>query len=98
MGISPCSTPRWARAIPRSCTFLLTSGRFDPNDTTGAGETPLHAAVRVSRPDMVCHLIAHGAQPHLSNRDSHTPLDLARALSDPDLAALIEGDSCLPAK
>ena len=78
--------------------LLLTSGRFDPNDTTGVGETPLHAAVRVSRPDMVCHLIAHGALRHFPSRDFVTPAELARALSDPDLAALIEGESCLPAK
>ena len=78
--------------------LLLTSGRFNPNDTTEAGETPLHAAVRVSRPDMVCDLIAHGALRHFPNRDFITPPDLARALSDPDLAALIEGESCLPAQ
>ena len=78
--------------------LLLTSGKFGPNDTTVAGETPLHAAVRMGRPDMVCHLIAHGALSHFPNRDFITPLDLARALSDPDLAALIEGESCLPAK
>ena len=78
--------------------LLLTSGRFDPNATTGAGETPLHAAVRIGRPDMVCHLIAHGAQRHLPNRDAHTPVDLARDLSNPDLVALIEGDTCLPAE
>ena len=78
--------------------LLLTSGRFGPNDTTGAGETPLPAAVRMGRPDMVCHLIAHGAQRHFPNRDFITPLDLARDLSDPDLVALIEGDTCLPAE
>ena len=55
-------------------------------------------AGRNSRPDIVCRLLTHGALSHLPNRDSHTPLDLARALSDPDLAALTEGETCLPAE
>ena len=78
--------------------LLLNSGHFDPNRPTAEGETALHAAVRQERPDLVCRLLTHGALSHLPNRDSNTPLDLARDLPDPDLVALIEGETCLPAE
>ena len=82
----------------RVLTLLLSSGQFDPNMPTADGNTPLHVAVRNGQPDIVCRLIAHGGLSHVPNRDFITPLDLARALSDQDLAALIEGESCLPAE
>ena len=92
----------------RVLTLLLNSGQFDPNMPTADGDTPLHAAVRNSRHDMVCRLIAHGALSHVPNLDSITPLDLARASITPldlaraspdqDLVALMEGEACLPAE
>ena len=82
----------------RVLTLLLNSGQFDPNLPTADGDTPLHAAVRNSRPDMVCRLIAHGALSRVPNLDFITPLDLARALPDQDLVALMEGEACLPAE
>ena len=82
----------------RVLTLLLNTGHFDPNLPTADGDTPLHVAVRNGHPDMVCRLLAHGGLSHVPNRDFTTPLDEARALSDQDLAALIEGESCLPAE
>ena len=46
----------------------------------------------------MCRLLTHGALSHVPNRDFITPLDLARDLPDPDLVALIEGETCLPAE
>ena len=82
----------------RILTLLLDSGQFNPNIPTADGDTPLHAAVRNGRPDMVCRLIAHGALSHVPNHNFITPLDLARDLSEQDLVALIEGETCLPAE
>ena len=82
----------------RILALLLNSGQYDPNLPTADGNTPLHAAVRNGRPDMVCRLLTHGALSQVPNRDFVTPLDLARALPDPDLVALIEGEACLPAE
>ena len=76
--------------------LLLNTGHFDPNLPTADGDTALHAAVQQERPDLVCRLLTHGALSHLPNRDSITPLDEARALSDQSLVTLIESEVCLP--
>ena len=78
--------------------LLLNTGQFDPNLPTANGDTPLHVAVRNGHPDMVCRLLTHGALSHVPNRDSMTPLDLARDLPDQDLVTLIESETCLPAE
>ena len=74
--------------------LLLASGQFDSNMPTSDGDTPLHAAVRNSRHDMVCRLLAHGANRNFPNSEKVTPLDLAADLKKQDLMALLAGDNC----
>ena len=77
--------------------LLLRSGQFDPNlPTVGDGDTPLHAAVRRGQPDLVCRLLLYGARSHIPNRNSITPLDVARDLPDPYMVELLGGPACLP--
>ena len=85
------------KSDPNILDLLLHSGHFDPNRPTVDGETPLHAAVRRGHPDLVCHLIMHGALSRIPNRDFITPLDLARELPEQDIAAMLENSGCLPA-
>ena len=74
---------------------LLERGQFDRSMLDAAGDTTLYAAVRKGRRDMVCLLLSHGSNRRFPNGEDVTPLDLALA-TDRDLAALLQGDACLP--
>ena len=73
---------------------LLVSGRFEPNMPNAAGNTPLHVALQNGRHDMVCRLLAHGANMHLPNSKNITPLELAARSEDKSLRALLESNAC----
>jgi len=58
--------------------FLIEAGAgIDLQDTNG--NTALHYAVRLSRPDAVAILLAHKANPNIQNDMGYTPLDLAKS-------------------
>ena len=54
--------------------------------------TPLHEASAKGKYEICKILLEHGADPHRKNRDSQTPLDLAR---DNDIKDILLGDSAL---
>jgi ankyrin repeat protein len=58
---------------------LLLEAGADPNARRQGGFTPLHEAVTTCNVELAELLLAHGANPHLSNDEGDSPLQLAHA-------------------
>lgn len=69
--------------------ILLAAGA-DPNAGAG-GTTPLHGAVMFGQAAMVAWLLAHGARADVKNFEDKTPLDLAQASGNVEVAAMLQG-------
>ena len=74
-----------ARAVAMAET-LLAAG-VDPNVQQEGGMTPLHEAVYNENPELVGLLLRFGANPHVSNDEGDSPLQLAQAKGDEALSA-----------
>lgn len=71
-------------------TLLLEAGA-SPNEAFVDGYALLHYAVGTLRPELVELLLAHGANPNVTDRNGDTPLSTAKSLAasnDPKKAAL----------
>lgn len=56
------------------------------------GQTALHKAATTKRRSICCMLVAGGASLSLSDRQGHTPRQLALKADDQDLAAYLESE------
>jgi len=80
------SDPTRATLIART---LLEAGA-DPNAQQQGGFTPLHQAVHNNNLELTQLLLSHGANPHVSNDDGDSPLQIAHAQTKRLLIDLIE--------
>jgi hypothetical protein len=62
---------------------------FPPNEMDARGDTLVAAAVSTGRPDVVALLLAHGANPSLSNHRGESPLHAAAAAGSLDGTRLL---------
>jgi hypothetical protein len=66
----------------------------DVNHADSKGVTPLHYAVRqYDEPEVIEHLLAHGASREARSRKGATPLDIAVRMGRHDVTALLGGGS-----
>jgi ankyrin repeat protein len=80
------------RADMHEILSLLLAHGADPNVHGFNDYTPLHDAVRMRDRKAVELLLAHGADPSARTRidDYETPLDIALALGDAEIVAMLE--------
>ena len=58
--------------------YLLRKGA-DPNKLNDAGESPFHIAARTGNPDIIQHLVRHGALLSVKTRNDENVLNIAKA-------------------
>lgn len=90
-GAMPDIVPLWTLGLRQEAIAAMSDAHWLNQQRSPAMTTPLHEAVRLNDTDLVDFLLRAGA--NLDLRDSHwhsRPLDWARALNHPHLAARIE--------
>lgn len=68
----------------------------DPNHPAGNGDTPLHVAARLSRPDITQLLLLHGANPRATNAQGDTALHVAATHARRAHTQLLLNEGALP--
>jgi ankyrin repeat protein len=92
MQVRPLHSAAAHRDPPRTVAtsrVLLEAGA-DPNAQRQGGFTPLHEAVLTGNAKLARLLLAHGANPHLSDDEGDSPLQLAHTGLHPELIALLD--------
>lgn len=77
-----------ARAGQAGLVGLLLDHEAEPDGRVVVGDTPLHLAARMCRPDLAERLLAAGASRFSVDRDGHMPGDLIPEAADADGARL----------
>ncbi len=77
-----------------AATELLNAGA-DVNLSGCRGMTPLHCAAQESSLEMVRLLLAKGADPNARNEFNETPLDLAQAMQNTAITALLQSGTAI---
>lgn len=89
-GATPEIVPLWTVGLRDEATALMANGRALNRVAGQRGTTPLHDAIERDDVELARRLIAAGADITARDRQYHgTPLDWARTLNRPEIAALL---------